>query len=221
MRSAIFIVLLSFGIFLPWKKASTMDRLPDYMDLAVQFLNTLTPDQKNVTCSSFQDTLRFNWVRLPGQRKGLKLSYLNEGQKIVFHELLRKCLSTSGYLKVTSIMFNEDIQQKKEKYLGRNEFWVEFFGVPGVENSWGWKLEGHHLSLNFTFQGNTMISNSPFLMGTNPSNSTTDSVRAGLVILFKEEELGRELVNTVTEEQLKSGYTSQKKPKIVYSEQNK
>jgi len=37
-----------------------------------------------------------------------------------------------------------------------------------------------------------MISNSPFLMSTNPANSITDSTRAGLIILYKEEEMGRD-----------------------------
>ncbi|MEP7144208.1 MAG: DUF3500 domain-containing protein, partial [Ferruginibacter sp.] len=137
------------------------------------------------------------------------------------HELLRSCLSTQGYLTVTAVMFNEDIQQKFEPNLGRNEYWVEVFGNPSPANFWAWKLEGHHLSLNFTFEGNRMIANSPFLMSTNPSNSITDSARAGLVILYKEEEMGRELVNSLTAEQLKKGYNGRKKTDIVYSEKDK
>ena len=58
-------------------------------------------------------------------------------------------------------------------------------------------------------------------MSTNPANSITDSVRAGLVILFKEEEMGRQLVNSLTSEQLTKGYNSRKKTDIVYSEKNK
>jgi len=135
--------------------------------------------------------------------------------------LMRSCLSTQGYLSATAIMFNEDIQQKFEPNLGRNEFWVEFFGTPSENNFWGWKLEGHHLSLNFTFRGNLMISNSPLLMSTNPSNSITDSARAGLIILYKEEEMGRQLVLSMTPGQLEKAYSSRKKPDIVYSEQDK
>jgi hypothetical protein len=134
---------------------------------------------------------------------------------------MRACLSTQGYLTVTAVMFNEDIQQKFEPVLGRNEYWVEIFGDPAPNNFWSWKLEGHHLSLNFTFRGNQMLSNSPFLASTNPANSITDTARAGLIILYKEEELGRQLVNSLTTEQLQKGYSSRKKTAIVYSEQNK
>jgi uncharacterized membrane protein YfhO len=66
-----------------------------------------------------------------------------------------------------------------------------------------------------------MISNSPFLMSSNPANAITDSARAGMIILYKEEELARQLVNTLTEAQLKKGYNSRKKTSIVYSEQDK
>jgi hypothetical protein len=118
-------------------------------------------------------------------------------------------------------MFNEDIEKKFEPTLGRNEYWIDVFGQPAVGNAWGWKLEGHHLSLNFTFQGNQMISNSPFLAATNPSNSVTDTARAGLIILYKQEELARDLVNSFSEEQLKLGYSSRKKPDSVYSEQDR
>lgn len=188
---------------------------------AEKFISAFNQDTLRVLQFPFDDSLRGRWERLPGQRLGLKLSHFTESQKIAFHELMRSCLSTQGYLTATSIMFNEDIQQKFEPNLGRNEFWVEFFGVPSENNFWGWKLEGHHLSLNFTFNGNLMISNTPLLMSTNPSNSITDSVRAGLIILYKEEEMGRELVNSMTSDQLQKAYSSRKKPDIVYSEQDK
>lgn len=192
-----------------------------YTTRAEKFLSGFNADTLRILQFPFNDSLRGRWERLPGQRLGLKLSHFTESQKISFHELMRSCLSTQGYLTATSVMFNEDIQQKFEPNLGRNEFWVEFFGAPSENSFWGWKLEGHHLSLNFTFRGDLMISNSPLLMSTNPSNSITDSVRAGLIILFKEEEMARELVLSMTPGQLNKAYSSRKKPDIVYSEQDK
>jgi hypothetical protein len=192
-----------------------------YSARALSFLSSISPEKMKSLHFPFEDSFRIKWERLPGERRGLKLSQFDERQKILFHELMRVCLSTQGYLTITSIMFNEDIEQKVEPVLGRNEFWVEVFGDPRVNSFWSWKLEGHHLSLNFTFKGDKMISNSPFLMATNPSNSTTDSARAGLVILYKEEEMARGLVNSLTEQELKSAYSSRKKPDSVYGEQDK
>ena len=192
-----------------------------YSDRARKLLNTISKDSLPAFQFPFTDTLRTKWERLPGQRMGYKLSHFTEAQKIALHELIRSCLSTQGYLTVTSLMFNEDIQQKFEPNLGRNEYWAEIFGNPSDTAYWGWKLEGHHLSLNFTFHGNAMLSNSPLLVSTNPSNSITDSTRAGMILLYKEEELGRQLVNSFTEDQLKTGYNPRKKTAIVYSEQDK
>jgi len=194
---------------------------PTYSDKGNKLISLFKKDTLAILQLPFNDTLRTHWERLPGQRLGLKLSHFNDAQKIALHELLRTCLSTQGYLTVTAVMFNEDIQQKFEHILGRNEYWIEVFGNPSPTDFWSWKLEGHHLSLNFTFKGNQMISNSPYLMSTNPANSITDSARAGLVILYKEEEMGRQLVNSLTPLQLTKGYNSRKKTKIVYSEQDK
>ena len=192
-----------------------------YSERALKLLNSISKDSLPAFQFPFSDTMRTKWERLPGQRMGYKLSHFTEPQKIALHELLRSCLSTQGYLTVTSLMFNEDIQQKVEPNLGRNEYWAEIFGNPSDTSYWSWKLEGHHLSLNFTFHGNAMISNTPFLVSTNPSNSITDSVRAGMILLYKEEELARQLVNRFTPEQLKIGYSPRKKTAIVFSEQDK
>lgn len=192
-----------------------------YTWLAKKFLDSLTAEQKLIAQVKFEDTIRRRWQREPGQRQGLKMDSLNEGQKIAFHELMRGCLSSQGYLKVTAEMFNEDIQKKFEPNLGRGEFWLEVFGNPATGNLWGWKLEGHHLTVNFTFNGNKMISHTPFLIGSNPANSKTDSVRAGLLILHNEDELARRLVNSFNEAQLKEGYTTEKRPEIVFGEQHK
>ncbi|MEO6315527.1 MAG: DUF3500 domain-containing protein [Chitinophagaceae bacterium] len=194
---------------------------PAYISKAEKLLATISNDSMGALQFPFTDSMRMKWERLPGQRMGFKLAHFTEQQKIAFHELLRACLSTQGYLTVTAVMFNEDIQQKFEPAIGRNEYWVEVFGRPAANNLWSWKLEGHHLSLNFTFRGNKLLSNSPFLMSTNPANSITDSVRAGLIILYKEEEMGRQLVLSLNKTQLLQGYSSRKKTAIVYSEQNK
>lgn len=219
IKKRLLIILLLFILTLTIN--AQMISSPTYAERANKFLSSFIPDSLAIFHLPFKDSLRTHWERLPGQRMGLKLSHMTDEQKIAMHELLRSCLSTQGYLSATAVMFNEDIQQKVEPIVGRNEYWVEVFGNPSPDSLWSWKLEGHHLTLNFTFRGNKMISNTPFLMGSNPSNSITDSFRAGLVILYKEEELGRELVNSLSPEQLKKGYNTRKKTDIVYSEQDK
>jgi hypothetical protein len=200
---------------------SNINNSTSYTVRANNFLSSFPSDTLKIFHFPFDDSLRRRFERLPGLRQGLKLAFFSEKQKILFHELMRSCLSTQGYLTVTSIMFNEDIEKKFEPTLGRNEYWMEFFGDPSTNSFWGWKLEGHHLSMNFTFKGDKMISNSPFLVATNPSNSVTDSARAGLIILYKEEEMARDLLKLLSPEQLKLAYTDRKKPDSVYGEHDK
>src|SRR3569833_1280850 len=192
-----------------------------YTLLATEFLKSLTEKQKQLLHYGFNDTLRQKWQREPGNRSGVKLSDLTEDQKVLFHRLLRSGLSMQGYLKVTAEMFNEDIQKKVEPNLGRNEFWVEIFGNPAAGETWGWKLEGHHLTVNMTLKGDKVIANTPFLIGSNPANSRTDTARAGLTILSNEDELAIELINSLDENQLKSAYTTEKRHNIVYGETDK
>src|SRR6185312_9776431 len=187
-------------------------------ELAGDLLNSLSAQQKDMLFHPFGDTLRLKWQREPGQRNGLKLSEFTEPQKIILHKLLRSGLSTQGYLKVTSEMFNEDIQKKFEPTLGRNEFWVEIFGTPSTTDLWGWKLEGHHLTVNFTLQGDKIIAHTPFLIGSNPANGKTDTARAGIIILNNEDELAIDLINSFSADQLKKGYTTEKRHDIVYGE---
>lgn len=189
-----------------------------YSQMANDLLNSLSAQQKELLFHPFADTLRLKWQREPGQRNGLKLSDFTEPQKIMLHKLLRSGLSTQGYLKVTAEMFNEDIQKKFEPNLGRNEFWVEIFGTPSSTDLWGWKLEGHHLTVNFTLRGDKVIAHTPFLIGSNPANGKTDTARAGLLILNNEDELAADLVNSFTPDQLKKGYTTEKRHDIVYGE---
>ncbi|MEO5594097.1 MAG: DUF3500 domain-containing protein [Chitinophagaceae bacterium] len=219
MTKVFMLIIVLFSFFS--KAVAQSFTIPSYISRAEKFLAASPKDSLPVFQFPFNDSMRMKWERLPGQRLGYKLSHFTETQKISFHELMRSCLSTQGYLTVTAVMFNEDIQQKFEPALGRNEYWVEIFGNPSANDFWGWKLEGHHLSLNFTFKGNQMIANSPFLVSTNPANSITDTARAGLIILYKQEELGRQLVHSLTAEQQTKGYNSRKKTAIVYSEQDK
>ena len=219
-RSLIFFLGICFSSLVSVAQ-SNLNSNTSYSIRAQNFLASFNADTAKIFHFPFDDGLRQKWERLPGLRQGLKLSFFSERQKILFHELMRSCFSTQGYLTVTSIMFNEDIQKKFEPTLGRNEFWMEFFGEPSTNNFWGWKLEGHHLSLNFTFKGDKMISNSPFLIATNPSNSITDSTRAGLIILYKEEEIARSFLHSLSAEQMKLAYSAKKKPDSVFSEQDR
>ncbi len=49
--------------------------------------------------------------------------------------------------------------------LGRDpgEFYVTVFGAPGSAEPWGWRFEGHHLSLHLTVDGDAVTAYRFFL----------------------------------------------------------
>ena len=71
-------------------------------------------------------------------------------------------------------------------------YYLTVFGEPDAGAAWGWSIEGHHVSLNFTLIGDRVAS-SPTFLGANP-HVATPGPRGGLRVLGREEDLGRALV---------------------------
>jgi Protein of unknown function (DUF3500) len=66
---------------------------------------------------------------------------------------------------------------------------VTVFGTPGPEAPWGWRLEGHHLSLNVTIVPGRAIAVTPAFLGANPAEVPSGPLQ-GLRVLRDEQDLG-------------------------------
>ena len=80
--------------------------------------------------------------------------------------------------------------------------------------SWGWRVEGHHLSLNFTIINGKHVSATPSFYGNNPGRVTKGS-RKGLATLLVEENVARSLVSSLNAEQKKKAIIADKAPKDI------
>jgi hypothetical protein len=124
---------------------------------------------------------------------------MTETQRKFAQTLLQSGLSQRGYTEATTIMSLElvlfDMENKNAKR-DPGFYYVSIFGNPAATNAWGWRVEGHHLSVNFTLAGQ-MISTTPMFMGSNPAEVREGS-RKGLRVLASEEDLGRELVKSLS-----------------------
>jgi hypothetical protein len=147
---------------------------------AEKFLATLKPEQKTQATFAFDDKERLNWHFVPLQdkdkkstRKGLPLEAMTAEQKAAAVELLKAGTSADGYTKAITIMSLEAILADLEKggAMVRNPDWYFFtiFGTPSKTGAWGWRVEGHHLSLNFTMNKGQVVSASPAMFGANPA----------------------------------------------------
>lgn len=187
---------------------------------AVNFLSSLTAEQSAKARFSFTDDERLNWHFIPKERKGLQLREMQPHQKHLAHALLNAALSQSGYMKVTTIMSLEDVLRIMEKDSGerRNpeKYHFSIFGEPSDKGVWGFRVEGHHLSQNFTLVDGK-VSASPNFLGSNPAE-VREGPRKGLRVLHAEEDRGRDLLASLTPEQKSMAIVSKEAPKDILTE---
>ena len=185
---------------------------------------SLTPDQKLKIGFDFKDPLRYDWHFIPRPRKGLPLKEMSGEQKALAHALLASGLSQSGFMRAETIISLEEVLKSIEKGKGpvrdTEAYFFNIFGKPGSPSSssepWGWRVEGHHLALNFTIVGDKGVVGGPTFMGANPAEVKAGP-RQGLRTLAEEEDLARKLVKSLDEGQRKKGVVQEEAPKDILS----
>jgi len=183
-------------------------------EAANRFLVSLSAEQKAKATFRFDDAERMNWFFVPIERKGLPLREMSPYQKHLASALLSAGLSQSGYMKAVTIMSLEDVLRMMEKDNGerRNpeKYYFSIFGTPGDNENWGYRVEGHHVSQNFTVVKGKVV-DGPSFFGANPAE-VREGPRAGLRVLAAEEDLGRDLVTSLDPDQKKAATFAEKAP---------
>ena len=179
-------------------------------DTAKAFLASLDPEQRARATFQFQDEERLNWHYIPKERKGLPLKEMTPPQKHLAHALLSAGLSQRGYIKAVSIMSLDDILRLLENGTGPvrdpERYFFSIFGEPSETGTWGYRIEGHHVSQNFTIV-NGKVQVAPSFFGANPAE-VREGPRKGLRVLGREEDLGRAFIVALTAEQKKTAIVS-------------
>ena len=188
---------------------------------AKRYVETLTTEQKQIAVLEFQDKKRTEWHFIPMEtRKGLPLRDMTESQRTAAIAILKQVLSPSGYQRSVEIMDYEAIllelegptQVKRRDY---TKYYFTLYGQPSESAAWGLSVEGHHLSINFTFEKGAIVDSTPQFFGVNPAGlrkdfKTPDITKAGGTVEFKkgkrllanEEDAGFELLKSLNEKQL-------------------
>ena len=189
-------------------------------DSAKAFLASLTPEQRAQATFPVQDDERFNWHYIPKPRKGLPLRDMTPTQKQLAHALLAAGLSQRGYIKATTIMSLDEILKVMENGKGPRRdpegYFFTIFGEPSETGTWGYRIEGHHVSQNFTVS-NGQVQDAPSFFGSNPAE-VLDGPRKGLRVLAREDDLGRELIASLAPEQKKIAVVAEKAPNDILTE---
>ena len=196
----------------------TKDRM---LEAAQDFLLRLNAEQQTKATQPLDSEDRFDWHYIPRRRPGISIQELNHEQRRAAHDLLRSVLSSSGYLKATSIMYLEDVLRELERRAGRRAssrdpelYYFVVFGEPSASSPWGWRVEGHHLSLTFTSGAGDLVATTPAFMGANPAE-VHDGPKAGFRILGAEEDLGRALLDSLDDKQRSRAIISTSAPRDI------
>lgn len=142
------------------------------------------------------DDLRHRWAYTPGPRPGLSLGELDRAQRKSVHQLLATVLSPHAYAQAATIIALEDVldhQEGGERGRHNDDYWTVLFGTPGRDEPWGWRIEGHHVSVNLVVVDGT-VSATPFFLGANPAR-TAYAGHSVVQPLRLEEEFARALLD--------------------------
>lgn len=166
---------------------------------AATLLAALDGEQRSLASRPFADEAARRWMEYrPRPRPGVCLADLDRTARKAAHRLLATALSPPAYAQAMAIVALEEVLDRQEGWArGRHsdDYWVAVFGEPGRDDPWGWRFEGHHLSVTMTV-ADGVVSPAPIFLGANPHRV---GYAGGTVLrpLAAEEDLARALLDAM------------------------
>ena len=156
------------------------------------YVASLSDEQKGRSVYPVNSGERWNWSYLPTKRAGIALFEMDKQQQRLALALLATGLSRRAYAQALGIMSLEKILKEMEQFEGYDpdNFYVTVFGTPSCSAPWGWRVEGHHISINFLIVEGSEIAVTPNFLGANPAMVTSGNLK-GFRVLAAEEDYGR------------------------------
>ncbi|QDT44088.1 hypothetical protein Pan241w_41940 [Gimesia alba] len=178
--------------------------------VAKRFLASLTEEQRKQATFKLDDKERTNWHFIPdfaikpaAVRNGLPMTKMTPQQRIFAVTLPSTALSHRGYLEMMSIRALEQVlfELEGKDYRNPELYYVSIFGKPDAKGTWGWRFEGHHLSVNLTIVDGKKFSVTPSFFGSNPATVKQGPLK-GVEVLKQEQQLALNLVKSFNPDQL-------------------
>jgi len=218
MASVLFGVLISAGFVRAHSVAGEM------VTSARRFMSGLNDEQKQAVARPFDGELRSLWhfvpdrdVRPNGKREGLSLRDMRHDQRLLALSLVHAALSHRGAVEVHSVMALERVlydTQGQSPMRDAENYFVTIYGEPSPIAPWGWRFEGHHLSINVTVAGGRVLSVTPSFFGANPGEVRAGSM-TGWRVLADEEDKARELIRSLNEAQRAKAIITETAPRDI------
>ena len=169
---------------------------------AMGLFDALNAEQRARVLLPQSDPGRTHWNFLPESgRPGVPLRDLDRHQEQMAHRLIAESMSIPAYARVVQVMTNEHVLRELNlpvfghiagSFRDARGYFLSFFGQPQPDTTWGWRLVGHHLSINVSIVEGDLVNATPFLLGAEPA-------RFGpFRILGEEEDAAFALLDTMT-----------------------
>lgn len=218
MKKAVIVLLLQVPFFFSFTGPAPKNQ--EMVNAAQALLQALPAAERQMAFFPFEDPERFNWHFVPRNRRGLALKDMDARQRQLAMALLRTGMSEQGYGKAQAIMEMEIVLKALEKhppesdYRHPEKYYFTIFGNPSFREPWGWRVEGHHLSINFSSASGQVVSGTPGFMGANPG-IVPEGPAKGRQILKQEAVLAFSLVQSFSPQQLQQALIAEKAPSEI------
>ena len=167
-------VVLAAATFLPFGGASaqTVDAAQRIAEQANRFLGLLDDGQRRQALIAFESDNRLDWHYIPRSRSGLTLGEMKPAQAEAARALFATVLNEQGLKLLDGVRLVEGVLREQQgSFRDPGRYYVSIFGTPG-RFPWGWRFEGHHLSLNVALANAGHVSVTPFFAGAHPADGT-------------------------------------------------
>jgi hypothetical protein len=183
---------------------------------ASAFLAALDSSKRTKANLPFNFEERLDWHFVPRERRGVPIKEMSSEERHAALVLLRSSLSERGLKKVDTILHLEEVLFAIEGRAIRDPelYYFTVFGEPSEQGVWGWRYEGHHVSLNWTVIHGRLVASTPQFLGANPAD-VGDGPQKGTRALAAEEDVGRALVKSFRTDQRAQGILSREAPEDI------
>jgi hypothetical protein len=195
-------LVLAAATFLPFggAGAQSADAGQRIADKANRFLALLDDSQRQQALIAFDSPNRLDWHYIPRSRSGISLGEMKPAQADAARALFATVLNDQGLHLLEGVRLLEGVLREQQgSWRDPGRYYLSVFGTPG-RFPWGWRFEGHHLSLNVALPVAGQVSVTPFFVGAHPA-TVRDGPNKGFRLLGSSEDLARQVMNGLPEPQ--------------------
>ena len=143
---------------------------------ASALLESLDAQQRAACLYDFDHAERRHWQPVPFGDAGVRLDKMTKPQRAKVRALLQSALSQAGVATVDGVLTLEKIlialmaeRGRRGRMLAVDRYFVTVYGDPRAAAPWGWRIEGHHLSMTFTCKNGKWTAHGPIFVGSQPA----------------------------------------------------